>query len=76
MRDLQRTQPATRILSFAFILLGIGLIVFSLAADALGVGGGQGFGYQQMIVLIVGLVLFLGGSAILMQPVVNSRLRD
>lgn len=76
MRDLQRAQPVTRALSIAFIVLGIGLIAFSLAADTLGVGGGQGFGYQQMIVLIVGLVLLLSGGAILMQPVVNSKLRD
>ncbi len=76
MQDVQYTQPVTRFLSAASIVVGIGLIAFSLAADALGVGGGQGFGYQQMIVLIVGLVLVLGGAAILMQAAANNKLRD
>ncbi len=74
MRDLQRAQPATRALSFMCMVPGVALIAFSMAADSLGVGGGQGFGYQQMIVLIVGLALLLGGSAI--HPVVLGKLRD
>lgn len=74
MRDLQRARPVTRALSITSMVLGIALIAFSLAADTLGVGGGQGFGYQQMIVLIVGLVLLLGGSAI--HPVILGKLRD
>jgi len=76
VRNLQRTPPATRFLSIAVTVIGAGLMIFALAADALGIGGGKGFGYQQMIVLIVGLVCLLGGASMLIQPLVNSKLRD
>lgn len=75
-----RTQPsprqATRLAAIAMIVLGVALMLFALLADVIGVGGGKGFGYQQMIVLIVGLVVLLGGIAIITQPMVNNRLRD
>jgi uncharacterized protein YqgC (DUF456 family) len=47
------------------------LIVFSLLADQMGIGGGKGFGYQQMIVLIVGIVLALGGLRLIFGPWLN-----
>ncbi|CAN5761485.1 MAG: hypothetical protein M3451_09225 [Chloroflexota bacterium] len=50
-------------------ILGIGmmLMLFALLADVIGVGGGEGFGYQQLIVLIIGVVLALGGGAMMAQ---------
>jgi hypothetical protein len=41
------------------------LMLFALLADVIGVGGGEGFGYQQLIVLIIGVVLALGGGAMM-----------
>ncbi len=76
MRNPQGTRQATRLASISMIVIGAALMLFSMLADSIGVGGGKGFGYQQMIVLIVGLVLLLGGAAILTQPMVNNRLRD
>ena len=48
-------------------ILGIGmmLMLFALLADVIGVGGGEGFGYQQLIGVIVGLALILGAVALL-----------
>lgn len=54
------------------ISMGVGLIVLSLAADVLNIGGGQGFGYQQLIVLIVGIVLVLGGLGVVLQPLLGA----
>jgi len=48
-------------------VLGLGLVILSLIADVIDLGGGKGFGYQQLIVLIVGLALILAGGAILLQ---------
>lgn len=50
-------------------ILGIAmmLMLFALLADVIGVGGGEGFGYQQLIVLIIGVVLALGGGAMMAQ---------
>lgn len=56
-------------------ILGIGmlLVLFALLADVLGVGGGRGFGYQQLIVLIIGIVLTLGGGALMLQAGSHAR---
>jgi hypothetical protein len=43
------------------------LMMLALLADVIGVGGGEGFGYQQLIVLIIGVVLTLGGGAMIVQ---------
>ncbi len=50
------------------LIVGAGLAIFSLIADRIGVGGGEGFGYQQMIVLIIGIVLILAAIRLLAQP--------
>lgn len=59
---------ASRAAGLAVLVIGIGLIALSLLADALEIGGGRGFGYQQLIVLIAGLVAVLFAGAILLQP--------
>jgi hypothetical protein len=47
------------------------LALFALLADYIEFGGGEGFGYQQLIVLIVGIVLMLGGVRVLAHPYLN-----
>jgi hypothetical protein len=58
------------------LLIGLGLIVLSLIADSIGLGGGRGFGYQQLIVVIVGVAAVLFGAAILLQPHIHDDRRD
>lgn len=71
MRSPEKNRPATRAVGSLLLLVGVGLALFALLADRIGFGGGEGFGYQQLIVLIVGLVLILGGLRVLAQPYFN-----
>ena len=71
-----RTGTSIKAISVTLLVVGVLLILFALFADTLGIGGGRGFGYQQLIVLIVGLVLVLSGGALVVQPYLNRVLRD
>lgn len=71
VRPQQNTRPAAKMIGVVLVLVGIGLAALSLLADWLDFGGGEGFGYQQLIVLIVGIVLILGGLRIVAQSVLN-----
>lgn len=68
MRNPQRPRPAIKITGITLIGVGVGLVLLSLAADLLNIGGGRGFGYQQLIVLIVGIVVILGGLGVILHP--------
>jgi hypothetical protein len=59
---------ASRAAGVTILIIGVTLMVFALLADSLDIGGGEGFGYQQMIVFIAGMVAVLFGGAILLQP--------
>ncbi len=59
---------ASRAAGLTILTIGLALMAFSLLADTLGVGGGRGFGYEQMIVFIAGMVVVLFAGAILLQP--------
>ncbi len=72
MRSPERPRPAIRMTSITLISVGAGLIVLSLVADLLDVGGGKGFGYQQLIVLIVGIVLILGGLGLILNSLAGA----
>lgn len=67
------TKPRSAQNATAAVLLiaGIALAVFALLADRLDIGGGEGFGYQQMIVLIIGIVMLLGGLRMMFAPWIN-----
>ena len=67
MRSPRSSRPASRVTAIALAVLGLALVVLSLIADEIDLGGGKGFGYQQLIALIVGLALILGGGAVLLQ---------
>ncbi|MBA3378206.1 MAG: hypothetical protein H0T93_04925 [Chloroflexia bacterium] len=71
MRPQHNTKPTAKMIGFVLLLVGIGLAALSLLADWLDFGGGEGFGYQQLIVLIVGIVLMLGGVCMVVPPVFN-----
>jgi hypothetical protein len=54
------------------MVLGAALVLVSLFADPLGVsGGGEGFGFKQLIAVIVGLMLLFGGVGWLLRPMMN-----
>jgi hypothetical protein len=59
---------ASRAAGASILVIGIGLMALALLADEIGFGGGRGFGYQQLIVFIAGMVAVLFGGAILLQP--------
>lgn len=58
----------SRAAGLALLVIGIGLMALAMLADTLGFGGGRGFGYQQLIVFIAGMVAVLFAGAILLQP--------
>ena len=64
---MRSPRLAPRATGLTILAIGLSLIAFALLADVLGFGGGRGFGYQQMIVFIVGMVMVLGGGALLLQ---------
>lgn len=69
-------RPVTRMSALILLLFGAGVVVLALLADDLGIGTGRGFGYYQLIVLIVGIVLVLVGGSLLLQHRINQRKDD
>jgi predicted phage tail protein len=66
-------SPTVRGLALALIAIGALLMVGAVFADQLGLtGGGEGFGWKQLIGAIAGLVLLIGGLAWLLQPLAGS----
>ncbi len=65
--------PAARGVALGLVAAGGLLMVGAVFADPLGLtGGGEGFGWKQLIAAIAGLVLLLGGLAWLLQPLSDS----
>jgi hypothetical protein len=64
--------PTFRAVALVLMVLGAALVLVSLFADPLGVsGGGEGFGFKQLIAVIVGLMLLFGGVGWLLRPMMN-----
>jgi hypothetical protein len=64
--------PTFRAVALILMVLGAALVLVSLFADPLGVsGGGEGFGFKQLIAVIVGLMLLFGGVGWLLRPMMN-----
>ena len=51
-----------RTLGIIFILLGLLLAILSLSADVLGIGNGAGIGWKQILGMVVGVLIALGGA--------------
>jgi hypothetical protein len=66
-----KPRSAQNATAAVLLIAGTALAVFALLADRLGIGGGEGFGYQQMIVLIIGIVMVLGGLRMAFAPWIN-----
>lgn len=54
-------------MAISLLVAGTIILLLGIFADTLGIGTGRGFGYYQMIVVIAGLVLLLGGIAMVLQ---------
>jgi hypothetical protein len=48
-------------LGIILLLVGIVLVILSLAADMIGIGGSAGFGYKQIAGTVVGVVVAVAG---------------
>lgn len=59
---------AARTTAVVLTVAGAIIMVVAVFADQLGIGGGHGFGWKQLIAAIVGLVILLIGLAWLLQP--------
>lgn len=57
----------SKLISVVALLAGLGLLVLSLLADRIGLGGSGGFGYAQITGLIVGGLLSVVGLILLMK---------
>lgn len=68
MRSATSNRSAVNVTGLVLLLLGAGLVLLSALADLMDIGGGEGFGYQQLIVLIIGIVLILSGLRLVVQP--------
>lgn len=59
---------AIRTTAVLLTLVGVIIMLVAVFADSLGIGGGRGFGWKQLIVAILGLVMVLIGIAWFLQP--------
>jgi predicted phage tail protein len=66
-----KPRSAQTVTAAVLLIMGGAIALFALLADRLGIGMGDGFGYQQMIVFIIGLVMLLGGLRLLLSPWIN-----
>ena len=48
-------------IGIALLVVGVVLLIGSLAADAIGIGGVAGFGYKQIIGAIAGVIVAIVG---------------
>ena len=48
-------------IGIALLVVGAVLLIGSLAADAIGIGGAAGFGYKQIIGAVIGVIAAVVG---------------
>ena len=72
------TSPTTtRIASLDVIAFGAAIMIGSVFADPIGIsGGGDGFGWKQLIAAIAGLVILLSGVAWFLRPILGEEPDD
>jgi len=50
-----------KIISIALLVVGVVLLIGSLTADLMGIGGSPGFGYKQIIGAVAGVIGIIAG---------------
>lgn len=63
-------SPIRRVIASIVIVVGAIVCLIAIFADQLGIGGGKGFGYVQLIGLIVGIALILAGAATVLRSTI------
>jgi uncharacterized membrane protein len=48
-------------IGIALLVVGVIVLIVSLAADPIGIGGADGFGYKQIVGAIVGVIVAIVG---------------
>jgi hypothetical protein len=69
---LRNRIPATvsrRQIGIVIVLVGIVAALFAALADPLGIGEEGGFGWKQLVLLAIGIILIIGGITVLRSPV-------
>ncbi len=54
-----------KVIGIALLVVGVILLVVSLAADSLGIGGSPGIGYKQIIGAVAGVVVAAVGYVLM-----------
>ena len=75
VRSKTNNRQAINVTGIVLLLIGAALVLLSAFADRLDIGGGQGFGYQQLIATIIGITLILGGVRLMIHPWFNRMTR-
>jgi len=57
----ENMQMNNKNLGIALLVVGIVVLLLSLAADAVGLGGATGFGYKQILGAVAGVVVAIVG---------------
>lgn len=52
-------------LGFALLVIGVIILLIGLLADSIGIGGATGFGYKQIIAVVVGVITSIVGYILL-----------
>jgi hypothetical protein len=55
------TAMNKKMIGIALLAVGVVLLIGSLAADPIGIGGAAGFGYKQIIGAVVGVIAAVVG---------------
>ena len=50
-----------RTIGILLIILGVVVLIVSLAADVIGIGNGTGLGWKQIVGAVVGFLIAIGG---------------
>lgn len=53
-----------RTIGLVLLIVGIVVLIVSVAADAIGLGGSPGFGYKQIVGVAVGAIVAIAGAII------------
>jgi hypothetical protein len=51
-----------RQVGIVIVLVGVVAALIAALADPLGIGGEEGFGWKQAVLLVIGIVLIVGGA--------------
>ena len=53
---------SNKTIGIVLIILGVGMMIVSLAADVIGIGNGTGIGWKQILGAVVGVLVAVGGG--------------